>query len=78
MTKILFLLLIAMAISFFSLPLREGFSDGDPARASKCYSCEAQDRAMGLAPRDYGSKCISCEVQDRRMGIFRGYGVKWA
>ena len=48
----------------------------DPSRGSKCFSCEAQDAAMGIS-RDYGSKCIDCEVQDRSMGIYRGYGSKW-
>jgi hypothetical protein len=48
----------------------------DPSRGSKCFSCEAQDAAMGIT-RDYGSKCIDCENQDRSMGIVRGYGSKW-
>lgn len=29
---------------------------------TKCFSCEAQDHAMGI-DRDYGSKCFSCEAQ---------------
>lgn len=33
----------------------EGFS-------SKCFSCDAQDRAQGI-PRYHGSKCFSCEAQ---------------
>jgi hypothetical protein len=48
----------------------------DPSRGSKCFSCEAQDAAMGI-DRDYGTKCVDCEVQDRRNGIHRGYGSKW-
>jgi len=39
-------------------------------RSSKCFSCEAQDNAMGLN-RNYGSKCFSCERQD-----YKKYGNK--
>lgn len=42
---------------------------------SKCFSCEAQDRANGI-DRGYGTKCFSCEAQDRSNSIHRGYGTK--
>lgn len=31
-------------------------------RSTKCFSCEAQDTAMGIN-RGYGTKCFSCEQQ---------------
>ena len=31
-------------------------------RSTKCFSCEAQDRAMGII-RSHGTKCFSCEAQ---------------
>lgn len=31
-------------------------------RSTKCFSCEAQDRAMGIV-RSHGTKCFSCEAQ---------------
>ena len=75
---IVLILVIAIVYKYKYTNLKEGFNNGDPASASKCFSCEQQDYDMGIAPRDYGSKCISCEVQDRSAGIFRGYGIKWA
>jgi hypothetical protein len=37
--------------------IEEGFM---ASTQSKCYSCEAQDAAMGIY-REYGTKCFSCE-----------------
>jgi hypothetical protein len=65
--------LSAVIVSRTSISQHGGF---DPSRGSKCFSCEAQDAAMGI-DRDYGTKCVDCEVQDRRNGIHRGYGSKW-
>lgn len=31
-------------------------------RSTKCFSCEAQDQAMGIV-RSHGTKCFSCEAQ---------------
>lgn len=44
-------------------------------RATKCFSCEAQDARMGIY-RGYPTKCFSCERQDLRMGIIRGHPEK--
>lgn len=65
------IVVVAMIASTQSVNV-EGFK-------SKCFSCEAQDNAMGLSgDRGYGSKCFSCEAQDNAMGLGgdRGYGSK--
>lgn len=33
-------------------------------RSTKCFSCEAQDHAMGIV-RSHGTKCFSCEAQSK-------------
>jgi hypothetical protein len=77
MSAVLLLVALLSVLIIVQLrPVRVQSGGGDPSRGSKCFSCEAQDEAMGI-DRDYGSKCISCEIQDRRNGIHRGYGSKW-
>jgi hypothetical protein len=66
--------ILALIVLFSSVTSQVG--GGDPSRGSKCFSCEAQDAAMGI-DRDYGTKCVSCEIQDRDNGIHCGYGSKW-
>lgn len=49
------LALLLMYVLYLTRPQEsmEGFR-------TKCFSCEAQDHAMGL-DRGYGSKCFDCE-----------------
>jgi hypothetical protein len=57
--------------------LSKSESESEGFRSSKCFSCEAQDHALGITNRGYGSKCFSCEAQDKAQGItHRGYGNK--
>lgn len=55
--KAIVLALILLYVLYLTRPEQhiEGFR-------TKCFSCEAQDHAMGI-DRDYGSKCFSCEAQ---------------
>lgn len=52
-------IVVALALTYYlyaTQPTTEGF------RSTKCFSCEAQDAAMGIN-RGYGTKCFSCEQQ---------------
>jgi hypothetical protein len=70
--KAVVLACILLYVLYLTQPKRSEYIEGF---RTKCFSCEAQDRAMGI-DRDYGSKCFSCEAQDRAMGIDRAYGSK--
>lgn len=54
--------IIALFLIYWYQTQRQSQSGG--SGRTKCFSCEAQDEAMGIRNRFHSSKCFSCEEPD--------------